>query len=112
MRAPPSASGCAGRWGPRRRRLRVVRGVAAGLGAHAANARTGLHERILRIRADVYGSIAHAYVSFEGYVPGEEQARTRGLDSLQFVRDGPRWLLISFTTQYERLRLPMPARFL
>jgi len=75
-------------------------------------ARTGLHERVLCIRADVYGSIAHAYVSFEGHVPGEEQARTRGLDSLQFVRDGPRWLLVSFTTQYERSGLPMPARFL
>lgn len=74
-------------------------------------AATGLHERILAVRLDVVGRIAHAWVGFEGCVPGEPAARTRGVDSLQFVRDGGRWLLVSFTTQYEEPGVELPARF-
>ncbi|MEM7309183.1 MAG: hypothetical protein AAF682_21035 [Planctomycetota bacterium] len=72
---------------------------------------TGLHERITHVRLDVYGAIAHAYVTFEGFVPGEAAARTRGVDSIQLVRAGERWLLASFTTQYEDEQHPLPARF-
>jgi hypothetical protein len=74
--------------------------------------RTGLHERIVHRRIDLFGNVAHAFVTFEGFVPGERAARTRGLDSLQWVRDRERWRLVSFTTQYETDGLPMPRRFL
>jgi hypothetical protein len=84
--------------------------------------RTGFHERITHARIDVFGNIAHAYVVFDGYVPpagieaaggtaGAERMRTRGLDSLQLVRDGQRWLVASFATQYASAELPLPARF-
>lgn len=73
---------------------------------------TGLHERILRARIDVYGRIAHAFVVFEGFRPGEDAAQSRGLDSIQLVLDGERWLVVSFTTQYESPQRPLPARFL
>lgn len=72
---------------------------------------TGLHERVLAIQADHYGNLAHAYVSFEGFVPATGVVRTRGLDSLQLVRDGARWRVASFTTQYETEGLVLPARF-
>jgi hypothetical protein len=72
---------------------------------------TGLHERIIGLRIDTFGAIAHALVAFEGFRPGEEEAATRGLDSLQLVRDGDRWRLVSFTTQYERDDLALPARY-
>lgn len=72
---------------------------------------TGLHERILGVHADSFGGVAHALVAFEGHRPGEDEALTRGLDSLQLVHDGGRWRLVSFTTQYEDEALPLPPRF-
>lgn len=73
---------------------------------------SGLHERVVRIRADRVGRIAHAFVTFEGVVPGQLAAVTRGVDSIQFVLDGDAWRLVSFTTQYETPRLALPERFL
>lgn len=73
---------------------------------------TGLHERIVHTRIDLYGSIAHAYVAFEGFVPGLGTVMTRGLDSLQLVKVGGEWRVVSFTTQYASTLTPLPARFL
>lgn len=75
-------------------------------------AQTGFHERIVGLRVDTFGGIAHAFVAFEGFRPGEGETVSRGLDSIQFVRDGGAWRLVSFTTQYEGPDLSMPGRFL
>jgi hypothetical protein len=72
----------------------------------------GLHERILTARIDLYGVVAHAYVSFEGFEPLTGRARTRGLDSLQLLLDRGRWRVVSFTTQYASTAAPLPERFL
>ena len=74
--------------------------------------REGLRERIVVARVDHFGHVAHAYVTFEGFVPGEYRARTRGVDSIQLVRSGTQWMVASFTTQYEKRDLPLPSRFL
>ena len=74
--------------------------------------REGLRERIVVARVDHFGDVAHAYVTFEGFVPGEPRARTRGVDSIQLVRSGSQWMVASFTTQYEKRDLPLPSRFL
>ncbi len=76
-------------------------------------ATSGLHERIIGTRVDVFGGIAHAYVAFEGFEPGDGAALTRGLDSIQLVRDAGAWRLVSFTTQYEdeASELLLPRRF-
>lgn len=77
-------------------------------------AESGLHERIVGMELTSFGGIAHAFVAFEGFVPDgsvRPPAVTRGLDSIQFVRDGERWRLVSFATQYETGELRVPARF-
>ncbi|MEO0650703.1 MAG: hypothetical protein AAFZ65_08495 [Planctomycetota bacterium] len=74
-------------------------------------AETGLYERILDVDAGICGNIAHAFVLFEGHYPGDPEAQTRGLDSLQFVRDGQAWRLVSFTTQYESEGAPLELVF-
>lgn len=74
--------------------------------------REGFHERILHARIDLFGTIAHAYVAFEGFAADGAPARTRGLDSIQLVRDGDAWKVASFTTQYEAPDAQMPKRFL
>ena len=70
---------------------------------------TGLHERIVDARVRVFGGVAHAFVLFEGFHPGDGLTRTRGVDSLQFVRDGRNWRLASFATQYEGPEIALPA---
>lgn len=72
---------------------------------------SGLHERITHTRIDGFGSVAHAYVVFEGLLPGTGEIVSRGLDSIQLALDGKRWKVVSFTTQYESAELLLPQRF-
>lgn len=74
--------------------------------------RDGLHERILSTRIERCGNVAHAWVTFTGFVPGSGEVRTRGVDSIQLVRSGAQWQLASFTSHFESEREPLPARFL
>lgn len=73
--------------------------------------KSGYHERVIHTRIEELGAVAHAWVTFEAFVPGEAVDR-RGVDSLQFVRDADDWKLVSFTTQYETDDLSLPQRFL
>lgn len=73
-------------------------------------AATGFHERIVDTRIGVFGGVAHAFVLFEGFEPADGEARTRGVDSLQFVHDGASWRLVSFATQYEGEALTLPRQ--
>ena len=73
--------------------------------------KNGFHERLVHVRIDVFGKVAHAYVVFEGFVPGDGRTKTRGLDSIQLVLDGVRWRVVSFMTQYAGAESPVPARF-
>ena len=50
------------------------------------------------------------FVVFEGFVPADGGAVTRGLDSIQLVRTEEGWRLVSFTTQYENEDLRLPER--
>jgi hypothetical protein len=73
--------------------------------------KAGFRERIITARIDAYGHIAHAFVTFEGAVPGRAVAEERGVDSIELVRVGGDWKVASFTTQYEAPGLSLPARF-
>lgn len=73
---------------------------------------TGFHERIIGLRIDAFGGVAHAFVAFEGFLPGDGETLIRGLDSIQLVKSGREWRLVSFTTQYERDGAELPLRFI
>jgi hypothetical protein len=62
---------------------------------------TGLHERILAVRGEFRGNIAHTWVEFEGFLPATGERKTRGVDSIQWVLDSQRWRVASFTTHYQ-----------
>jgi|LakMenEpi03Aug12_release.lakeMendotaPanAssembly.Ray.scaffolds.fasta_scaffold02455_17 hypothetical protein len=63
---------------------------------------TGLHERILAVRGEFRGNIAHTWVEFEGFLPATGELKTRGVDSIQWVLDSTRWRVAAFTTHYRR----------
>lgn len=73
--------------------------------------KAGFRERIVAARIEHFGRIAHAFVTFEGYVPGPAAAKaeTRGVDSIQLVLEGSAWKVASFTTQYEEPGVTVPA---
>ena len=71
----------------------------------------GFHERSVHVRADVFGKVAHAYVVFEGFAPGDGRTKTRGLDSIQLVLDGEKWRVVSFMTQFADAENLVPPRF-
>ena len=73
-----------------------------------ASAASGFHERIVDTRMTAVGNLAHAFVLFEGFVPGSGEVQSRGLDSLQLVHDGAAWRVVSFTTEYESAAQPLP----
>ena len=79
---------------------------------HAASYREGFDERIVATRIDCFGYVANAYVTLEGFVPGEPGARTRGVNSIQLILSGADWKIASFTTQFEQKGLLLPPRFL
>lgn len=85
-----------------------------GFRAYATSRRmaaTGLHERVTRIQGHVFGGIAQLFVTFEGHFPGEADRQTHGVDCLSFVQSGGEWKMVSFTSQYERDDLAIPADF-
>lgn len=75
--------------------------------------KNGFRERIVAVRLERYGRIAHAWVSFEGYVPGPAAAKaeTRGIDGIQLVLDGKDWKVAGFTTQFEEPQVAIPRNF-
>ncbi len=73
--------------------------------------RDGLHERIDATRVEQLGNIAHAWVTFTGFVPGSGEERTQGVDSIQLVRVEGEWRLASFTSHFASEEAPLPARF-
>lgn len=73
--------------------------------------KTGYHESIVHAQIQVFGTIAHAFVVFDGFVPGDAPD-ARGVDSIQLVRGPEGWMVASFTTQYESADTPLPKSFL
>jgi hypothetical protein len=65
----------------------------------------GLHERILDLEFWSYEGVAQARVLFEGHLPGQLPALTRGIDALQLVRTLTGWRVVAFAAQYERSAL-------
>lgn len=73
--------------------------------------KAGFREHIVTARIDAFGHIAHAFVTFEGVVPGHPVADERGVDSIELIRVGAAWKVASFSTQYEAPGMSLPARF-
>lgn len=70
---------------------------------------SGLHERVTHVAVRRLGHIATTWVTFEGFVPGESDAETLGVDAIQWVRSPVGWRLASFATQYANDAIEIPA---
>ena len=68
----------------------------------------GFTERILGMESLVYGDVAHVLVHFDSALGGSERPPSDGLDSIQLVRKGGRWLVACIVNERPRWAGPVP----
>lgn len=71
----------------------------------------GFQEKELSRRVERYGSIAHAFSSYESYRRTETTPFSRGINSIQLFWDGHRWWVLQIFWDSERPNNPLPADF-
>jgi hypothetical protein len=78
-------------------------------GAEGYFRQTGFHEREIGRRVERYGNIAHAFSAYESVHAPAEPAFARGVNSIQLMKDGGRWWVVTIFWDAEREGNPVPA---
>lgn len=71
----------------------------------------GFTERELKRSTERYGTIAHAFSSYQSFRRGETTPFARGINSIQLFWDGQRWWIMAIFWDSERPSNPLPAAF-
>lgn len=77
-------------------------------GAEGYFKQTGFHEREIGRRVEQYGNIAHAFSAYESLHAIGEPAFARGVNSIQLMKDGGRWWVVTIFWDSEREGNPVP----
>jgi hypothetical protein len=74
---------------------------------------TGFFEREVARRTDCFGNICQIFSTYESRHSATDAAPfQRGINSIQLLRDGPRWWIASVVWDAERPDNPIPAAYL
>jgi hypothetical protein len=73
---------------------------------------TGFREREVARRVEQFGSVAHAFSTYESFREAETAAFMRGINSIQLFNDGTRWWVVSVFWDAERPGLQIPEKYL
>ncbi len=68
----------------------------------------GFDERIIRMKPVIFGEMAHILVLYETRFPGLSKPPHRGIDSIQLVRRGDRWQIVSIANELPGPETPLP----
>lgn len=75
--------------------------------------REGFFEREVAHRLEQYGSIAHAFSTYESrHRADDPEPFVRGINSIQLYHDGKRWWVVTVLWDAERPGSPIPQRYL
>jgi hypothetical protein len=75
--------------------------------------KNGFFEREISRHADTYGNIVQLFSTYESRrTAGDPQPFARGINSIQLLRDGDRWWVVTIYWDAERPDNPIPAQFL
>jgi hypothetical protein len=77
-------------------------------GAEPYFKRTGFHEREIGRRVERYGNVAHAFSAYESLHAVGEAPFARGVNSIQLLKDGGRWWVVTIFWDAERPGNPVP----
>lgn len=72
----------------------------------------GFYETEAARRIERYGSIAHAWSTYESRLDPAEEPFMRGINSIQLIHDGSRWWILSVFWQHETPDVPLPDAYL
>jgi hypothetical protein len=81
-------------------------------GAEGYFKETGFHEREIGRRVEQYGNVAHAFSAYESLRAPGEAPFARGVNSIQLLKDGGRWWVVSIFWDSEREGNPVPAELI
>jgi hypothetical protein len=73
----------------------------------------GYFEREIHREVQAFGNIAHVWSTYESRRPTEDtEPYSRGIYSIQLLKDGPRWWIVNVYWDYERPNAPIPGAYL
>lgn len=73
----------------------------------------GYFEKEVARRVETFGNIAQVWSTYESRHAAEEiDPYTRGIYSMQLLKDGDRWWIVNVYWDYERPDAPIPERYL
>jgi hypothetical protein len=75
--------------------------------------REGFYEKEIARRSDAFGSIVHVFSTYEArHSPDEARPFRRGINSIQLLKDGDRYWVVSIYWDTEREGTPIPDQYL
>lgn len=82
--------------------------------AGASLEKSGFFEREIARKTESYGNIMHAFSTYESRRTGDpaEKPFARGINSIQLLKDGNRWWVVSIFWDAERPGNEIPAQYL
>lgn len=79
----------------------------------AALERDGFFEHEIARTMEAFGNIAHVFSTYESKrAPGDARPFARGINSIQLLKDGERWWIVTVYWDAERPGNPLPAQYL
>lgn len=73
----------------------------------------GFYEREIARRTDQFGNIAHVFSTYESRRgPNDATPFARGINSIQLLKDGHRWWVVTIYWDAERPGNPIPTEYL
>jgi hypothetical protein len=70
--------------------------------------KNGFREKILRMKTDVMGDMAHILVLYEAHIPGSTRPPQKGVDSCLLSRRENGWKIVAITNEIPTPENPMP----
>lgn len=73
----------------------------------------GFFDKEIARRTETFGNMAHVWSTYESRRKAEDpEPYVRGINSMQLLRDGERWWIVSAYWDYERPESPIPDAYL
>ena len=73
----------------------------------------GFHESELGRRTERFGKVAHAFSAYASrYTADDPEPFSRGINSIQLLREGERWWVLSIAWDVETPESPIPEEYL
>jgi hypothetical protein len=74
--------------------------------------KNAFYEREVARKTEQFGQIAHVFTTYESRQAADAKPFSRGINSMQFFKDGKRWWCVTIYWDAERVDNPIPERYL